>query len=805
MTYTKLHFIGIGGIGMSGLARIMLAQNIHVSGSDLSANHITEGLINAGAHVSIGQSAQNIASANTTVIYSSDIKKDNPEYQQALKLNCPLLHRSDLLALLMQQHKSLAVTGTHGKTTTSALLTAVLSEAGQKPSFAIGGIVPQFQTNAAKQQGEYFVAEADESDGTFLKYHPFGAIITNIDFDHMNHFLTESALITAFHQFATQVTSPQHLFWCGDDARLSALKLPGISYGFGAHCDLCITSFTQVGWNIHFDIEFKKKKYSDIQLSLIGRHNALNAAAVFGLALSLGLSEQDIRKAFISFGGVMRRCEKKAELQGVLFLDDYAHHPTEIKTTLDGIRKATEERRLIAVFQPHRYSRTKDCLGTYKNIFDAADELFITDIYASGETPIPGLSHQQIIEEIQLASKLPCQYVPRSDLINTISSHLLPHDVVVTLGAGDITKLGTDIAEKLKRNPIKKLQVGIIFGGCSVEHEISLISSRHVTAGLQNQHEYYDIVDFGISKQGSWLTGKDVLSQLDKRAGQEKITHQKVAIPSEVLEKLLSCDIFFPVLHGTFGEDGTIQGFFEILGKPYVGCDHRSSAICMDKTMTKKLVLEQGIDTSPFVNFSFTEWKSNESAIRDSIRKKLIYPLFVKPTHLGSSVGVTKILNENELTAAVDKAFDVDTQIVVENGIVGREIEFAVLGNDHITVFPPGEILTKGAVYDYDAKYGPDGIQAVPCAVLSQELKEKGMVLAKRAFIATGCQGMARVDFFLDSCGKFWFNEINTIPGFTAISLYPQICREGGIPIAKLVDRLIILALQRKRFQARHT
>lgn len=797
----KCHFIGIGGIGMSGLARILLARQLEVSGSDIAVNYVTEALIQAGAHIFSSQASENI-SANTTVIYGSDIKKDNPEYLQALKLNCQLLHRSELLAKLMTGYKALAVAGTHGKTTTSALLTAVLSAGKQHPSFAVGGIIPQLQTNAAHNSGPHFVAEADESDGTFLNYHPFGAIITNIDLDHMNYFGTETALINAFQQFASQVTSPQHFFWCGDDERLQNLNLAGISYGFDSSCQLQASNFRQSGWKISFDAFFQGKCYPQIEVALIGQHNALNALAVFGLALALGVPEDRIRVGLATFEGVMRRCEKKGDLQAVLLLDDYAHHPTEIKATLTGIRSTIGEKRLIAVLQPHRYSRTQECLGTYKGICDEADELIITDIFAAGETPIPGLTYLQVLEEIQSNTKIPCRYVPRGELFHFLSAHIRPHDVVVTLGAGDITKLGGELNTHFKANPVNKLRVGVIFGGCSQEHEISLVSAEYICSSLQA--EYYDLSYFGITKQGHWLSGKNAISELQRLAPIESVSTPQATFQGQILNELLACDVLFPVLHGSFGEDGTIQGFFETLGKAYVGCDYRSSAIAMDKALCKKLVMQEGVASSPFVDFNYCEWQTEEALIRSKIRSALTYPLFVKPVHLGSSVGVTKILTEDQLEEAVRIAFEVDTLIIVENGIQGREIEFPVLGNDRIKVFPPGEILTAGAVYDYAGKYGPNGIKAIPQAHLTAEQHKQGIQLAEKAFKAVGCCGMARVDFFLDEEGKFWFNEINPIPGFTPISLYPSICQVNGLPAPQLMDQLITLAMQRKRFQAVH-
>lgn len=788
MLTKKCHFIGIGGIGMSGLARILLKKKIEVTGSDISASYVTDNLSRAGAKIFLGHDSNHI-NPNMTVIFSSDIKKDNPEYQAAISLKCQMLHRSDLLQMLMSDYKTLAVSGTHGKTTTSSLLAWVLSEAKLEPSYAVGGMIPQFNSNADHGKGHYFVAEADESDGTFLKYNPFGAIITNIDFDHMNYFGNESGLKQAFKTFASKVSSPNHLFYCGDDSRLKALAIKGISYGFGQHCLLRASKFVQNGWGISFDIDFQGKHYKKIDVSLAGLHNAYNAMAVFGLALNLGVSEDAIRAAFKSFKGVLRRCEKKGDLHGILFLDDYAHHPTEVKSTLKGIREAIQERRLVAIFQPHRYSRTKDCLGTFGHVFEEADEVIITDIYGAGEPPIPGISSESIINEITNASKVCCRYVSREGLSTYLCDSLRVHDVVVTLGAGDITKLSGEILEKFKKEAPQKLKVGVVYGGRSVEHEISLMSAKHVSQSLNP--DLYQIQHFCISKNGKWgFKNKDAEVQEDKC---EKL------ISSQVMEELLKCDLFFPVLHGTYGEDGTIQGFFEMLDKAYVGCDYRSAAICMDKALTKRLMQINGIATSPFISISKYEWNRDPFIIKQQILEKLSFPVFVKPVHLGSSIGVSKVECIEELDQAIEHALYFDHQILVENGIVGREIEFAVLGNDRVTVFPPGEICTGGKIYDYDGKYGPKGMSTDAQAKLPSDQIDEGMHLAEKAYRAANCTGMARVDCFLDNQGKFWLNEINPIPGFTKISLYPKICEANGLEAKELMDRLIILALHRKR------
>lgn len=439
----KYHFIGIGGIGMSSLANILLEKNIEVSGSDVVSTPITERLKKKGATIFLEQSAQNI-SPSMNVVFSTDIKEDNSEYKAAVKLKCRMIHRSEMLLELMNDHYSLAISGTHGKTTTSALLAWVLCAGGLEPSLSVGGMMPQFNSNGKHGNGDHFVAEADESDGSFLRYNAYGAIVTNIGLDHMTHYKTESNLISSFKKFMEQVENSSLLFWCGDDKRLRDLSCSGVSYGFSNDCQLKCSSYRQEGWSSYCDIAFDGLLYSNVEVNLIGIHNILNAAGVFGMALRLGMAEEKIRQGLKTFQGVSRRCEKKGEHDSVLFIDDYAHHPTEIHTTLKAIREAVPCQRLIAIFQPHRFSRTKDCMGHYGPIFEGVDQLIITDIHSAGEPPIAGVSAQEILKEVRSKSKVSCRYVSRENIVKELVCDIAPKDVVVTLGAGNITTLGDE-------------------------------------------------------------------------------------------------------------------------------------------------------------------------------------------------------------------------------------------------------------------------------------------------------------------------------------------------------------------------
>lgn len=790
----KYHFIGIGGIGMSGLARILVQNGIGVTGSDISKNEMTLELETLKVPIAYGHDSKNVPKEASLVI-SSSVGENNCELSFAKKGNYPILHRSDLLHLLMNRSKSLLVAGTHGKTTTTSLLTSVFIKANRDPTYAIGGVLRETGWNANKGQGEYFIAEADESDGTFLKYTPFGAILTNIDDDHLDYYKDEEALCGAFKSFASKVYHPKFLFYCNDDNNLRRLNISGVSYGFSSPCELQGYNFCQKGDTIFFDISFDGLIYENIQVNLKGIHNALNALAVFGMAIRAGIDEKTIREAFSTFNGVKRRAEFLGESQSIRVIDDYAHHPTEIEVTLKGLKEAYPNRRLVVLFQPHRYTRVKHCLDNFASCFSSADELFITDIYSAGETPIDGISAQNIVS---LASKkllIPIHYFPKEHLIDSVLGLLRPFDVVAVLGAGDINREGQKLLKEISQHPLKPIRCALVFGGRSTEHEISLQSAQNIVLGLDPK--FYTVFPFYISKKGHWTQGEEAHQVLKSAKAKELKT--KEILPAAVLATLSECEIAFPMLHGPNGEDGTIQGMFDMLSMPYVGCNHRASAIAMNKAVTKKLAESQNLAVAPYVHFSMYDWKHKKDAILDEIGKRLSFPLYIKPVHLGSTIGVKKIEKEEELNTSIAHAFSYDEELLVETGIAGRELEFSVFGNGFLQVFPPGEIMNHGAIYDYSAKYGNFAFQTKTLADLEERVSEKGMLFAKRAYESVGCDGYARVDCFLDEKGEFILNEINPIPGFTANSLFPKMCATHGTPLKDLLNELISWGFERFR------
>ncbi|MEZ5315537.1 MAG: UDP-N-acetylmuramate--L-alanine ligase [Chlamydiales bacterium] len=780
----QYHFIGIGGIGMSALARILLEKKYLISGSDISFSQNISELIKQGAIFQQGHSAKYI-SPQHTVIFSSGIKEGNPELLAARALNCRIMHRSQLLAELMQGHRSFACAGTHGKTTTASLLNAVLTEGGLDPTFAIGGMVQG--VNGRIGQGNFFVMEADESDGSFLNYRPEGGIITNIESEHIHYYKTIESLYRAFEDFINRFQNTEHLFYYGDDLELKKLMgNKGISYGFSPDCLLQIYNFKQEGWKIYFDFNFQEHVYKQVEVSLIGEHNALNAAGIFGLALRLGVQEEKIRIALAKFSGIERRCQKRTENNSVLYLDDYAHHPTEIAKTLKSIKMAIEERRLVVLFQPHRYTRTRDQMQKLGKAFDMADLVYIDEIDPANEEKIEGINSDKLIQEIRAVSNVPC--FPSKDF-----TPLMPHDVFITMGAGKVNHIHD------RSSPSRKLTLGLVFGGVSCEHEISLLSARFVAASLDR--DLYDIQYFGIDKKGDWITGNQAKTILE--------TETIVASPEcrpifQIFKEFALCDLFLPILHGTYGEDGKIQGFFEMLGKPYIGPDQCASSLSMNKVLTKQIVASSGIPVLKDLSFSYVEWQQEKTSILNKIQQ---FPVYVKPIHLGSSIGISFVKEQKELENAIDLAFQFDYEIMIEEGKSGcRELEFPVIGNTQgfrIIVANPGEKLGQGEFIDYDKKY----LHPIPTTLhpnLDPILLEKGKALTEAAYRAVRCSGMTRIDFLLDKAGNYWFFEMNPIPGLQKFSLFPKLWNETQFTPKKLFNHLIILALARKRQQDRH-
>ncbi|MBC7420463.1 MAG: UDP-N-acetylmuramate--L-alanine ligase [Bdellovibrio sp.] len=453
LSKAKFHFIGIGGIGMCGLAELLHNIGAVVSGSDAGENANTERLKDLGVKVYKGHDANNVGLADV-VVYSSAIGKSNPEMMEARKKEIPLIPRAEALAEIMRLRRGIAVAGTHGKTTTTSLISSIFLEAGQNPTIVVGGRFERIKSTALLGTGEWLIAEADESDGSFNKLSPEIAVITNIDSDHMDHFKTFENLKRAFLDFAYRVPFYGVVIVCGDDPAVRDIfdhySKRIIFYGFNQDNDYILEG-EKGKYDVYKNnkLTAKKEKMGSFKLNTPGRHNALNATASLAVGIAAGLDFEMCAKGLEHFEGVDRRFHFKGEAAGVQVYDDYGHHPTEVRATLQALREKFEKNRLVIYFQPHRYSRTEHCWQDFKTCFAQADVLFLTYIYPAGEAPIPGITSEKLLSEMnhphsQLSSKSNSQ-------VSDILKELKAGDVFLTLGAGDGWKLGLDVLEHLKK------------------------------------------------------------------------------------------------------------------------------------------------------------------------------------------------------------------------------------------------------------------------------------------------------------------------------------------------------------------
>ena len=447
----RVHFIGIGGAGMSGLARIALSHGIKVSGSDAKDSSVVIALTALGAKVSVGHKGENVDGADL-IVFSTAISENNPERLRALELGLPIIARATALALLMSESKSIAVAGTHGKTTTSSMLTVALQATGADPSFAIGGTITASGSNAHRGTGDFFVAEADESDGSFVAYHPYGAIITNIEHDHVDFFADENAVFEAFTDFVTTIDSEGFLIYCNDDKGSRKLgstvtNTRTFTYGTSPDSDLVIDQITLLPIGSSARAIWHGKVIGKLELSVPGHHNLMNAAAALAAGIVLDQAPGEMIDGLATFKGAGRRFEIKGTVNGIRVIDDYGHHPTEIEVTLTAARRFAGEGRLIVVFQPHRYSRTKAFIDNFATTLDLADEVIVLEIYAASEKPIAGISSEAIVEKMTHGSFIP-NFI---DAVDAVVKSAKPGDVVITLGAGDVSSLAPIIVEELAR------------------------------------------------------------------------------------------------------------------------------------------------------------------------------------------------------------------------------------------------------------------------------------------------------------------------------------------------------------------
>ena len=453
--YGHIHFIGIGGAGMSALAYVLVKRGFEITGSDLQVGHMAYELAEAGALVYMGHDDCQIEGADAVVV-STAIPSGNPELAAARQKNIPVLHRSDVLKALLNKEgvKGVAVAGAHGKTTTSAMIGVIAAQAGIDPTVVIGGDVAALGGNARNGESEWVVAEADESDGSFLKFTPFIPVITNIEDDHLDHYGTEEKIYEAFKEYLSHMKEGGIAVLCLDNAKVRRLagetKRPFVTYGLTDDCDFQARDIRQSVDGTDYDLYNNGKKLTTIHLIVPGRHNVLNSLGAFASATLMGIAPDMAAAALAGFSGAKRRFETKGKENGIWIVDDYAHHPTEICATLQAA-KETRAQRIICVFQPHRYTRTKLLYEEFCHSFSNCDKLILTHIYSAGENPIPGISSQGLAESIRVTTGQDVSYI---DSFSRVEEYLYKNcregDLVITMGAGDVFRIGEELVREFR-------------------------------------------------------------------------------------------------------------------------------------------------------------------------------------------------------------------------------------------------------------------------------------------------------------------------------------------------------------------
>jgi len=744
--YRSFFLVGIGGAGMSGIARMLATRGYTVKGTDLTDSELIHDLRDAGIQVHIGHTGSGLEEGDALVLSDAIDLNDSAEVRRARELVCKLFRRSQVLGWLLRDKKVIAITGTHGKTTTTGMLASGLRAAGVDPTIVVGAEVPQFGGAVVEGKGEWAVIEACEAYDSLRDFDPYVVLLTNLELDHVDFHENWENLRHAVVQFVDRVPQDGCLVYCKED--------PGAAE---------IASITSAR-TVAYDMESFGAVVGEFGIhsapALHGRHNLLNSAGAFVAIKNAGLDLGPAVPGVLSFNGASRRLQVMRtpdKAGGIAVVDDYAHHPTEIRASLQAIRHQWlshgEEGRLVVVYQPHLYSRTKDLIPGFAEALSMADSVVLTDIYPAREDPIPGVSSLRISE---LITK-PVKYVPSRYLLPIeVKALTRPGDVVVGMGAGNIADFAPAFIAEL--GP----RVAVLYGGESAEREVSIHSGRAVHGAL--------------IRKGYDAMLVDATELLLDRGDVSKLVGAKRP------------DIAFLAIHGTKAEDGALQGFLEMIHLPYTGPGIRASAMAMDKELTKKLLMAAGLPVPHGVLLTNPDLQLVEAA-----GLKEASEWVVKPNAQGSTVGLSFVSKFEELEGAIEKALQYDSEVLVEDFIVGVEISVPVLGD---RTFPAVEIVPDSGRYDFASKYVPGATKEICPARISDEAANIAKDYALRANKALGCSGVTRTDMIV-TADKVVVLEINTLPGMTATSLVPRSAVEVGVSFDDLVEMILLEAWER--------
>lgn len=731
--------VGIGGAGMSALARMLVHRGYEVRGTDSTKSPETDRLDAEGIAVRIGHSGESLREGDVLVVTDAIDLDASPEVARAKELALPMVRRSQALGWLLQGKKVIAVTGTHGKTTTTGMIGAGLRAAGLDPLIVVGASVPEFGGPVVEGKGDWAVVEACEAYDSFHDLDPQIVVLTNLELDHVDFHGSYQGLRDSVLRFVAKVPDDGLLVYCEEDAgaREVAELSEGRSMGYGS-------------------------RNGASPSGLPGGHNQLNASAGLAVAKAIGVDEGQAAKGVHDFVGAERRLQVLHE-GAVTVIDDYAHHPTEIEASLGALRERylappdpQPARRLIVVYQPHLYSRTEPLIPEFARALSEADLVVLTDIYPAREAPIPGVSSARIAE---LVTK-PCVYVPSRHLLPRKVARLVREgDVVVGMGAGTIADFAPAFLDELKRAARGETRVLVAYGGDSAEREVSLHSGRAVHEALLRKGYVSELVD---------LTDLLLANAQTAIVGPERP------------------DIVFLAVHGTHAEDGAIQGLLEMLHLPYTGSGLLASALAMDKQAAKKVLARAGLKV-PFG----TLLDKQSAAVTVAV------PAVVKPNAQGSTVGLSFVERKEDLERAIAKAFAYDEAVLVEEWVRGMEISVPVLGDRPL---PPVEIAPASGRYDFASKYIPGATEEIVPARLPESVLKRAQEIALAAHRALGCEGATRTDMIVPEPyegAEPVVLEVNTLPGLTDTSLLPNSAKAAGIEFDDLVDWIVKDAMRR--------
>lgn len=745
-----VHFVGIGGAGMSALARILLARGYRVTGSDVMRSKATEDLIERGARITIGHDARAVEGVDLVVVSDAIPLKENPETLRAERLGLPRIRRSRLLGLVLKGYDVIAVTGTHGKSTVTAAIAQVLARSGETPLALVGADVEGFDGNVLYGEGRWAVVEACEAYEGYFDLDPRVVVLTNLEADHLDRHGSFEALRDSVRTFIERASGKVSLVFCADDegaTEVAARLSDSIGYGFKRGALVA-----------HLEDGILKYGGINAKPALIGEHNALNLwGSVVAASVALSRKVEELLPHVEYVKGCERRLQSLGEHQGVLLYDDYAHHPTEIRASLRALRSAHPDRRIVCVFQPHLYSRTRDLLNDFAPALALSDQVVLTDIYPAREEPIPGISALLIAQQLEDLGR-EVHYVPsRFRLPRAVARLSQRGDLVVAMGAGNIDAFPNAFLQELQRST-RPLRVAVLQGGASVEREVSLLSGRMVADALHSLG--YDVITLDPEAL-LWGAGDLRVLTNDDRP-----------------------DVAFLALHGTGAEDGRIQGLLDLLEIPYTGSGVASSALAMDKDATKRVLLAAGLRVPQGVVV----------ARGASIPSDAPIPAVVKPNAQGSTVGLTFVRERQALEAAVRTAWKYDEAVLIEEWVEGVEVSVPVVGDEAL---PAVEIVPLSGKYDFSAKYTPGATEEIVPARISESAERRAREAALIAHRALGACDISRTDMILSPDDEVIVLEVNTLPGLTTTSLVPRSAASVGMSFAQLCDRILRSAMER--------